>query len=110
MKCCVLSPSPALPASVEPDILLLRLIPRTRSRLGTLPLYQHRAMAVCAASRPVRLVFFEIWQPGDLIMKKVAFSAIVLGATMVAPLLYSAPAHAQATRTWVSGVGDDLNP
>ncbi|MGB9369151.1 MAG: right-handed parallel beta-helix repeat-containing protein [Xanthobacteraceae bacterium] len=43
-------------------------------------------------------------------MKKVAFSAIVLGATMVAPLLYSAPAHAQATRTWVSGVGDDLNP
>jgi hypothetical protein len=43
-------------------------------------------------------------------MKKVAFSAIMLGATIVAPILYSAPAHAQATRTWVSGVGDDLNP
>src|SRR6202012_1127709 len=25
-------------------------------------------------------------------------------------LLASAPAHAQATRTWVSGVGDDANP
>src|SRR5437868_5822612 len=24
--------------------------------------------------------------------------------------LLSAPAHAQATRTWVSGVGDDANP
>lgn len=24
--------------------------------------------------------------------------------------LYAAPAHAQATRTWVSGVGDDANP
>ena len=24
--------------------------------------------------------------------------------------LFSAPAHAQATRTWVSGVGDDVNP
>ena len=24
--------------------------------------------------------------------------------------LFSAPAHAQATRTWVSGVGDDANP
>jgi hypothetical protein len=26
------------------------------------------------------------------------------------PLLYAAPAQAQATRTWVSGVGDDANP
>src|ERR1043165_8789850 len=25
-------------------------------------------------------------------------------------LVISAPAHAQATRTWVSGVGDDANP
>src|SRR5664279_2386743 len=24
--------------------------------------------------------------------------------------LFAAPAHAQATRTWVSGVGDDVNP
>jgi hypothetical protein len=26
------------------------------------------------------------------------------------PTLFTAPAHAQATRTWVSGVGDDANP
>ena len=26
------------------------------------------------------------------------------------PLFAAAPAHAQATRTWVSGVGDDANP
>jgi len=31
------------------------------------------------------------------------------GAVCVA-LLHVAPAHAQATRTWVSGVGDDVNP
>ena len=28
----------------------------------------------------------------------------------MSPLLYSTTAHAQATRTWVSGVGDDANP
>jgi hypothetical protein len=26
------------------------------------------------------------------------------------PMLSCDPAHAQATRTWVSGVGDDANP
>lgn len=29
---------------------------------------------------------------------------------LLASMLYAAPAHAQATRTWVSGVGDDVNP
>jgi len=29
---------------------------------------------------------------------------------LVAALFYTVPAHAQATRTWVSGVGDDVNP
>ena len=33
-------------------------------------------------------------------------SACILAATM----FYVTPAHAQATRTWVSGVGDDANP
>jgi hypothetical protein len=37
--------------------------------------------------------------------KSLAFA----GTTLVL-LALSAPAHAQATRTWVSGVGDDLNP
>jgi hypothetical protein len=33
----------------------------------------------------------------------------ILGSIAVA-VAYAAPAHAQATRTWVSGVGDDANP
>lgn len=31
-------------------------------------------------------------------------------AVMISFFAYSAPAQAQATRTWVSGVGDDVNP
>src|ERR1700709_956000 len=41
-------------------------------------------------------------------MRRFALPAIVVGFLM--PCLASAPAHAQATRTWVSGVGDDVNP
>ena len=36
-------------------------------------------------------------------------SLTVVGA-MAMPLLYAAPAQAQASRTWISGVGDDVNP
>jgi hypothetical protein len=36
------------------------------------------------------------------------FSALAL--SIPALLLLAVPAHAQATRTWVSGVGDDVNP
>lgn len=42
-------------------------------------------------------------------MLKVAGAAGLLGLALVA-ILAPAPAHAQATRTWVSGVGDDANP
>ena len=42
-------------------------------------------------------------------MKKIALTLAVLGTTLLAGF-YTAPAHAQATRTWVSGVGDDANP
>ena len=42
-------------------------------------------------------------------MKKIAF-AIAIFATILSPVLCTGPAHAQATRTWVSGVGDDANP
>src|SRR5262245_30952985 len=39
-------------------------------------------------------------------MKRVtAIASVVLAVTLGA-----SPAHAQATRTWVSGVGDDANP
>jgi hypothetical protein len=41
-------------------------------------------------------------------MRRIALFAIALG--FIAPLLAAAPANAQATRTWVSGVGDDANP
>ena len=35
----------------------------------------------------------------------------IFGSTiLVVMLLASAPVHAQATRTWVSGTGDDMNP
>src|SRR5882757_5651500 len=42
-------------------------------------------------------------------MRKIALSLAALGLAFT-PLLFAAPAHAQATRTWVSGVGDDVNP
>ena len=42
-------------------------------------------------------------------MKKITLSVAALGLAFT-PLLFAAPAHAQATRTWVSGVGDDVNP
>src|SRR5213078_2813977 len=38
-------------------------------------------------------------------MKEIALAALVAVC-----LLPAAPAYAQATRTWVSGVGDDVNP
>jgi hypothetical protein len=41
-------------------------------------------------------------------MRRIALVALAIG--ILAPLFASAPAHAQATRTWVSGVGDDANP
>jgi hypothetical protein len=41
-------------------------------------------------------------------MRRIALLALVIG--FLAPFLASAPANAQATRTWVSGVGDDANP
>ena len=42
-------------------------------------------------------------------MRKIAVLIAVLGTTLL-PVLCTVPAHAQATRTWVSGVGDDANP
>src|ERR1700737_5338608 len=42
-------------------------------------------------------------------MTKSTLYSSFLGALFVAGLAI-APAHAQATRTWVSGVGDDANP
>jgi hypothetical protein len=41
-------------------------------------------------------------------MRRIALFAVTAG--FLVPFLVSAPAHAQVTRTWVSGVGDDVNP
>src|SRR3954465_11133372 len=42
-------------------------------------------------------------------MKKNTLILAALGSAL-SLLLFAAPAQAQATRTWVSGVGDDVNP
>lgn len=41
-------------------------------------------------------------------MRRLIFLALAIGLFL--PFLASVPAHAQASRTWVSGVGDDVNP
>src|SRR3978361_928680 len=41
-------------------------------------------------------------------MRRFVLAALAVG--LIAPLFAAAPAQAQATRTWVSGVGDDANP
>jgi hypothetical protein len=38
------------------------------------------------------------------------FDLLTLSVGLLMPLFVSVTAHAQATRTWVSGVGDDVNP
>src|SRR5262245_5921172 len=40
---------------------------------------------------------------------RLGLSFAAIGAVAI-PLVCGTPAHAQATRTWVSGVGDDANP
>jgi hypothetical protein len=42
-------------------------------------------------------------------MRKITL-ALAIGGAMSLGALYTAPAYAQATRTWISGVGDDVNP
>jgi hypothetical protein len=43
-------------------------------------------------------------------MKRTVFCAAKWFAAALLPLCIASGAHAQATRTWVSGVGDDANP
>jgi hypothetical protein len=42
-------------------------------------------------------------------MSRISLSFTLFAALLVL-LMHAAPAHAQASRTWVSGVGDDANP
>jgi hypothetical protein len=41
-------------------------------------------------------------------MRRIALLVLAIG--LISQFFLSAPAHAQATRTWISGVGDDVNP
>src|SRR5580698_8147573 len=69
-----------------------------------LVLYRLYHIKLCYRSAP------KYRQPvGRYMMTKSTFLSALLGAVFVAGLAI-APAHAQATRTWVSGVGDDANP
>jgi hypothetical protein len=43
-------------------------------------------------------------------MRKIARVLPFVGTVIGLLFIYAAPAQAQATRTWVSGVGDDVNP
>src|SRR5207247_3703656 len=47
-----------------------------------------------------------IWRM-EINMRKFIFAILI---SIIGPALSVAPANAQATRTWVSGVGDDANP
>ena len=50
---------------------------------------------------------FIIGWEATMKISKIWFAFLGLAFALILPL---APAHAQATRTWVSGVGDDANP
>src|SRR5690349_20291719 len=53
----------------------------------------------------------EVFDGLEGLMKLSRLCFALLGAAFASALcLPVAPAHAQATRTWVSGVGDDANP
>jgi Right handed beta helix region len=55
------------------------------------------------------LQVFQQFNPvGSAIVKKLTLPSVV-GASLIA-LMHVTSANAQATRTWVSGVGDDVNP
>lgn len=43
-------------------------------------------------------------------MRRLAFLGTLIASAVMAMTMLVAPAQAQATRTWVSGVGDDANP
>ena len=59
--------------------------------------------------RPNRLRLQKPPTRDVFMMAKSTLLSTFLGALFVAGLAI-APAHAQATRTWISGVGDDVNP
>src|ERR1700755_881685 len=53
-------------------------------------------------ARPIRM--------GEIMSHITKRLMLLIGALFAASVLYATPAAAQATRTWISGVGDDVNP
>src|SRR6201990_1563716 len=53
-------------------------------------------------ARPIRM--------GEIMSHITKRLMLLIGALFAASVLYATPASAQATRTWISGVGDDVNP
>src|SRR5580693_8136016 len=66
---------------------------------------------LCTRKAATLTIFNALTAMGGASMrfKSLILSLTVVGA-MAMPLLCTAPAQAQASRTWVSGVGDDVNP
>src|SRR4029077_14776562 len=63
----------------------------------------------CGAYRALRALDLK-FQNREKIMRMLAFSGSSILGGVLAIALNVMPAQAQATRTWVSGVGDDANP
>jgi len=53
---------------------------------------------------------FEVRKFLEVVLMKILGLLLPIISAMIMATLYAAPAYAQATRTWVSGVGDDANP
>src|SRR2546422_2828997 len=67
-----------------------------------------RATSALLGDRESAKSNFQTGETGGKVMK----TSLLLAAVGIVclPMLSSDPAQAQATRTWVSGVGDDVNP
>jgi hypothetical protein len=56
------------------------------------------------------LYFLSVFDPANTIGRSNMTRITLVMTTLLVAALYAVPAQAQATRTWVSGVGDDANP
>src|SRR6266705_3407419 len=82
-----------------------------RRRAANSPGHDRRSVGgvLAAACRLAYSVRSKAENKEKRVMRILLLLLALLGA-ICAPMLVTAPAHAQATRTWVSGVGDDANP
>ncbi|MEJ7934888.1 right-handed parallel beta-helix repeat-containing protein [Sphingobium sp. AN558] len=67
-----------------------------------------RAIVISKANKKTGADRIPETSEGKMSIKKILASAVA--ACLLQLFALAGPAHAQATRTWVSGVGDDVNP